>query len=191
MTITAAADRWNNAIVTLEAGDRLGHWGGPAIVTVPMVDGNTDYDALIDGGIVVAPHVDRLADVVAQLLAEIDAEAEAERLVHMTAGAGQALVYNEKAAEALRFLTDPAPKADDYPILAASIAIEAPTLAEVARLVSARRAAWTRLAAAIESVRLGTKKTIEAAGTVEAARAARAAVRWPSTGTPTPPAGVE
>lgn len=189
--ITASADRWGNSVVTLEAGDVLASCRGPTTVFVPLRPGNADYDALVARGIAIAPYVQPLDELKAEFAAEIDTRAEAERLVHMTAGAGQALVYREKADEADRYLADPSPTAERYPILMASVGIEAETLPLVAALVSARRVAWARLAAAIEQARLGAKKAIMAAPTADAARTARMAVAWPTSGTPAPPAAPE
>jgi hypothetical protein len=50
----------------------------------------------------------------AQSLAEIDAQAEAARLRHITPGAGQALTYERKRAEAEALVRDPAPAPRDY-----------------------------------------------------------------------------
>ncbi|NEW96654.1 hypothetical protein [Rhodopseudomonas sp. BR0G17] len=121
-----------------------------------------------------------LAIVKEALKAEIDAEAETVRLRYITAGAGQAMVYQQKGAEADRLAADTSPDPAHYPILAASIGIDGATLADVAALVNATRAAWSAAAATIEAMRLGTKQAIDAAVSDTDARAARAAVAWPA-----------
>jgi hypothetical protein len=118
-----------------------------------------------------------------RLCEAVDADAERERLRYVTRGSGQAGVYVLKEEEARRFkvmvdggLTpDPA----EFPILSASVGIEAATIGEVADLVSATAAQWRLLAAAIEGARLGTKKLINEAPDATAALAARQAVVWP------------
>ncbi len=135
---------------------------------------------------VAADHADLLAfrypDLAAlreQVKARVDAAAEAVRLKYVTPGSAQAMVYREKAEEAARLQDDPAPDPADYPILAASVGIEASTLALVAQQVLAKKALWTLLAAAIEAVRLGAKRDIDAAATAPAIEAIAANLAWP------------
>ncbi|MCD1644332.1 hypothetical protein [Aurantimonas coralicida] len=125
------------------------------------------------------PPIPDLATRKAELKAAIDAAAEAERLKYVTAGAGQSMTYQEKAAEAARLADDPSPDPADYPMLAAEIGITAATLADVAATVAANRAAWRTIGAAIEGARLGTKAAVDAAETVDDAEAA-ALVAWPA-----------
>jgi hypothetical protein len=114
----------------------------------------------------------------AQALAEIDVQAEAARLRHITPGAGQALTYERKRAEAEALVRDPAPAPRDYPFLGAEVGITGDTLAGVAALVHQRSAEWTRHAGAIEAARLGAKRRIQDAANPRALRAA-ALVKWP------------
>lgn len=113
------------------------------------------------------------------LTAKVDADAEAARLLWITAGSGQALTYEQKRAEAERMATDPTPQPDAYPLLAAEVGITADTLAAVGALVRARAAAWTAIAAQIESLRLQAKAAVMAATNAAEARAA-AVVNWPA-----------
>lgn len=124
-----------------------------------------------------APSVD-LDAVKSFLLAKTDADAETARLSHITGGAGQAMTYSQKAAEAKAFLADAEPDAANYPLLSAEVGITAPTLAGVAAVVAAAHAAWTVTGAQIEALRLGAKAAIAAADDTDAAHAA-AAVSWP------------
>ncbi|MDF2981413.1 MAG: hypothetical protein K0Q69_1185 [Devosia sp.] len=117
--------------------------------------------------------------VKAELRERIDTEAEATRRKYITPGAGQALTYQQKAAEAARLQGDPVPDAAGYPLLAAEIGITAPTLAEVGQVVRAAHEAWMVLGAQIEAARLGAKKAIDLATTIEAA-CAGAEVMWPA-----------
>ena len=114
----------------------------------------------------------------AAAVAEIDAQAEQQRQRYLTPGAGQALVYERKRAEAERMATDADPQPADYPLLAAEVGITAPTLAEVGAAVRALADQWTAAAAAIEATRLSAKAAIAAATTPPEVRAA-AHVTWP------------
>jgi hypothetical protein len=113
------------------------------------------------------------------LTMQVDADAEATRLLWITPGSGQALTYEQKRIEAERMASDPAPQPVDYPMLAAEVGITADTLAAVGALVRARAAAWTAVAAQIESLRLQAKAAVLAANNAAEARAA-AAVHWPA-----------
>ncbi len=114
----------------------------------------------------------------AQALAQIDGQAEAARLRHITPGAGQALTYERKRAEADALLHDPAPDPLDYPFLVAEVGITANTLAGVAALVRQRADDWTRIATVIETARLTAKQHIQDAASPRALREA-AEVQWP------------
>lgn len=116
--------------------------------------------------------------VKAMMVAQIDADAERARLAHITGGAGQAMSYLQKAAEAKSCLADTEPDAEAYPLLAAEIGITAPTLGEVAAVVAAAHAAWTVIGAQIEALRLGAKAAIAAATDAATAEAA-AIIDWP------------
>jgi hypothetical protein len=110
----------------------------------------------------------------------VDADAEACRLRYLTRGAGQAMVYQQKAAEADALLAaggeaDPA----DYPILAASVGVEADTLQAVAELVIATRSQWTQIAAQIEAVRLSAKRDLDATSDPLELRRIRKEAQWP------------
>lgn len=113
------------------------------------------------------------------LASKVDADAEAARLLWITSGSGQALTYEQKRAEAERMAEDSAPQPGSYPMLAAEVGITGDTLAAVGSLVRARAAAWTAIAAQIESLRLRAKSAVMAATNSTAARAA-ADVTWPA-----------
>ena len=114
----------------------------------------------------------------AAAVAEIDAQAEQQRQRYLTPGAGQALVYERKRAEAERMATDADPQPAAYPLLAAEVGITAPTLAEVGAVVRDLAGQWTAAAAAIEAARLSAKAVVSAATTPPEVRAA-AHVTWP------------
>lgn len=124
-----------------------------------------------------APIID-LDAVKAMMISKIDAEAERARLAHITGGAGQAMSYLQKAAEAKACLADAGPDSAAYPLLAAEIGITAPTLGEVAQVVAAAHNGWTVIGAQIEALRLGAKAAVSAATDAATAEAA-ALIDWP------------
>lgn len=109
----------------------------------------------------------------------IDADAEGSRGKYITLGAGQAMTYMQKAAEAKAYLAADMPDMSDYPLLLAEVGITAPTMSEVATVIATAFTQWQQIGAAIESVRLGTKAAIEAAETVDDVKAAAASAVWP------------
>lgn len=108
----------------------------------------------------------------------IDDAAERCRLLWITGGAGQAMVYQEKRAEAVRFVAEGG-EPEDFPILSASVGIEGEDLAAVAAVVLGTAAAWTALAASIEGLRLSAKRSAGLAGTWAEIDASQA-VDWPT-----------
>jgi hypothetical protein len=109
----------------------------------------------------------------------LDGAAESARLKYITGGAGQALTYSQKADEAMRYVASAEPVATDYPLLSAEIGITAPTIGEVATIVAGAYAQWQQIGAAIEATRLGGKAAVDAAETVEAAKAIVDGITWP------------
>ena len=126
-----------------------------------------------------------LDQVKAEAKAAVDREAGFARLKYITDAPGQDLTYDRKRREALQALDDAAPTAQKYPVLSASIGIEVPNtgnakadLDAISNLVIARELQWAAIASQIEALRLGAKKAIQDAATVEAVQAA-AQVSWP------------
>ena len=123
----------------------------------------------------------------AELLAWVDAAAEMVRLKYITPGAGMAMTYAEKFAQAqyvnaqgeqaANALTE-AERQAQFPTLSASVGLEAATLWDCATLVLTKYAAFAQLSMVIERTRLSAKKAIAAAATVEEANAAYEAVKW-------------
>ncbi|MFG1417005.1 hypothetical protein V5F38_04205 [Xanthobacter sp. V0B-10] len=132
---------------------------------------------IVGGGIV--PRSVDLSALKATLCTQIDAAAEAERARYITPGAGQAMTYQTKAAEALALAADHAPDPSAYPLLSAEIGITASDLAGVGAVVRAAYAAWQVIGAGIERARLAGKAAVQAASDEAEARAA-AAVEWPA-----------
>ncbi len=111
---------------------------------------------------------------------QVDVAAEAERLKYITGGAGQAMTYQRKVEEARVASTDSNPDPGDYPLLAASVGIDGPDIATVAGVILDMDAAWAHIGAAIEAVRLGSKKAIDETESQAAAQMAFDVVEWPA-----------
>lgn len=99
----------------------------------------------------------------------INAAAGAIRARVVTALPGQEMIYLRKEAEALAFVAHPDPPGDaeGFLFLAAEVGITAPTPWEVAQTVLNLSAQWQALGAALEALRLGAIRDIEAAKTTE------------------------
>jgi hypothetical protein len=162
--------------------------GGDALLvervldTVPP-DGNppvTGESVQFDGSKVVVTRTygtPNLQPLKAEAKAQIDRQAEDARQRYITAGAGQALEYQEAAEEAVRYAATGG--AGSYPMLQASVdAGEAPDLAAAAALITARENAWATIGATIRRLRLTAKRAVDAATTVALIRSA-SQVEWP------------
>jgi hypothetical protein len=113
-----------------------------------------------------------------QVKDRIDSAAETCRLKYITPGSGQAMVYQQKAEEAKACLAATGPVAADYPLLAAEADATFVTISALAATVAMLTAQGLGLAAAIEALRIGGKKTATDALTVAAVLAAEV-INWP------------
>ena len=178
MTVRVVYDAATGRVLSCTFGDVVTAEGQAVLEVADMIrpdEWRVAADALVPANTPDPP----LAPLQLALAAQVDREAEAARLLWITAGSGQAMTYEQKRAEAERMATDPAPQPDAYPLLAAEVGITADTLAAVGALVRARAAAWTAIAAQIESLRLQAKAAVMAANNAAEARAA-AVVNWPA-----------
>jgi len=112
-----------------------------------------------------------LADVVADAYGEIDAAAGAARSRYITVAPGQEAVYLRKAEQARAFaaagFTGTAP-----PYIAAEAEARGMTAEDLANEVLGVAQQWDDvLSPRIEAIRMSSKRSIEAAATVEAAQA--------------------
>lgn len=119
----------------------------------------------------------------------VDDAAEACRLSYFTPGAGMALTYVEKfaQAQAVAAMGEAAANAlshedreAQFPTISASLGIEAPTLWACAQLVLTKYAQFAAMSLYIERARLSGKAAITAAATADGVREAYAAVTWPT-----------
>jgi hypothetical protein len=139
---------------------------------------------LVDGEFAPPPALPmNLSALKVALKSQIDEAAERERLKYITPGSGQALEYQQAAAEATILLaaiaSDPQhePDPDDYPMLMASIGLDGETLMVVATTVATMHRQWQAVGSAIRSARLAAKKAIDEAPDEAAARAVQPV--WP------------
>lgn len=161
-------------------------WSGNRI-RIRAVPGLMHYDAIREAGLDIADPA--LAALKAELCAKVDDAAERERLRYITPGAGMILTYQEKFAQAVAVeqMGEAAANAMsenqrllDFPILSASVGVEAATLWDCAVLVRERYTLFAQLANGIERTRLHGKAQIRAATTVQGVRAAYGAIAWPT-----------
>ncbi len=115
-----------------------------------------------------------LAIVRLSLAERIDTEAEQVRLRFVTGGAGQAMTYARKEAEARAWTID---SSVPTPFLDAEATATGQPLSAVAAEVVARADAWVQIGSAIEGTRMGAKAAMEQADTL-AGIVAAAAVDW-------------
>ncbi|NKC04297.1 hypothetical protein [Brucella haematophila] len=121
-----------------------------------------------------------LMELQANLKRDIDSKAEIERLKYITPGAGQAMTYQQKVAEARAFKAETDPNATEYPLMLSEVGITAPTINGVADVVLAAYAQWQQIGGAIEAIRLAAKRDIDTTTDKAAARAIVDATVWPS-----------
>jgi hypothetical protein len=57
MKITYMSENNDSIAVTLEDGEVLGHFSGPITMSVPVCEGNNEYDNIISKNIVVSPYI--------------------------------------------------------------------------------------------------------------------------------------
>lgn len=118
------------------------------------------------------PVVPTLEQVRAEALRAIDAAAEAARAAYLTPGSGQALEYQQVAAEASQYLMHVAaevePDPADYPMLAYEAAARDVPLAQVVTEVMDAVQVSTLAGRVIRVRRLAAKAAVRAAETPEA-----------------------
>ena len=119
----------------------------------------------------------------------VEEDAERIRLSYITPGAGMAMTYTEKhqqaqaveaIGEAAANAMTPEQRAAQFPTLAASVGIEAPTLWQCAALVIQKYEQFALLSGAIERARLTAKKGISDASDQAGVIAAYEAITWPN-----------
>lgn len=151
----------------------------------PAIEVETGYTYDAEAGVaspVIEPRP--IAEVQAEACAKIDAAAETARLAFITPGAGQALVYQRKEAQARACLAaydaQNQPPAGTYPALEAEVGITGADTVGVATVVAGMADAWAAIGDSIEAIRLGAKKAVGEAAAPADIPPIVAAVEWPS-----------
>lgn len=157
-------------IAWFDAGNRTTRW--------PVDDNNEQTDEALQEVLMPYNIYVTLDHLKTGLKAQIDAQAEQERLKYITPGAGQAMTYSRKVEQARAVLAASNPVPEDYPMLATSIGIDGEDLISVANVIIGMNAAWETIGSAIELARLSAKRAIDQAETVEDAKAVT--VTWPN-----------
>jgi hypothetical protein len=166
------------------------HEGGASI---PANLGNRDYRKALAweaaGNTIAAYQGPSLQSVKTRYRSMIDDDAEGVRLRYVTPGAGMAMTYQEKFAQAQAVAAmgeqsanamSEADRLEQFPTLAASVGIEESTIYACAQLVLARYAAFAAMSYQIERARLQGKAAVAAASDVQGVVAAYEAVAWPT-----------
>lgn len=109
----------------------------------------------------------------------VDTEAENVRLQFITTGSGQAMVYQEKVAQAQAYEAATVPQDADYPLLMAESNVTGMSIDLVAQNILDTRAQWLLIATAIEQTRLQAKEDIQAALTPEEVYSIITNLVWP------------
>lgn len=127
--------------------------------------------------------IDDFSTLDAELIAQIDASAEEQRVRFITSGAGQAMEYQEALAQARACL---AGEPEPFPMLEADVAagtIDPRTgepvadVAQAADLVVFNYEQWVAVGSTIREARLGAKVAVRAAET-RATKQAAAMIDW-------------
>lgn len=117
--------------------------------------------------------------VKAQALSAIDNAAEASRAAFITTGDGQAMVYQEKVAEAEKSQSDATPDPAKYPLLSAEANALGLELSTLASSILALREQWLQVAAQIEASRLKAKADVTSATAHDEIETILNGLSWP------------
>jgi len=178
----------NSKVVELindQGGDINALFTAEIVATLVLDDGTAVVGGTWDGTVFTtpAPEIIPLAATQTMLKNRIDIEAEAARMKFITGGAGQALIYERKRAEAENWLAATSPAATDYPLIKARAERLNPTTPDYAAVATEWKTqadTWMVVAAAIEDIREGTKEAIDAATTAADALTAASNLTWPA-----------
>lgn len=167
--------RCNNAWLGGASEDDLTAIGAVPVVRAARPAYNSDTQALQEvqnEGAITYQVIDKqpaeidaaISDRAREAVKAVDDFAEQVRLRFLTAGSGQAMVYQEKVEVAAEWVAAGSPAdASAFSLISAEIGITAEDAAGVVAVWQTMRAAWRQVAATIEAIRLGTKAAIDAA----------------------------
>lgn len=149
--------------------------------TIEWLDANTAAPSADE---LAAAH---LASLKAAERAAVNEAAEEQRLKRITGGATKAMEYMEARDQAVAVLAMGEAAANalpnhgfaEFPVLSASVPIEAASLYAAAQLVSGRYELYVSIAGQIKAKAIAAKAAITAATTEDQVRAVRGAIVWP------------
>ena len=124
-----------------------------------------------------------LRDARRKARAEVSRAAEAARKQFVTPGSAKAMAYQEKAREAVAYLADPDPQAENYLLLASEVGVTAPVeegILGVAQVVAGKYQLFRQIEAVIGGTEAAAQKTVKEAESVEAIDAVIAGLTWPT-----------
>lgn len=176
------------------AGNHSIAWSSAAAAYVVSYPSNAVFDVASEADVVDTlnragyPHLAPGYDYKSAVKAQIDATAEAHRLRHITGGPSKSLEYTIAAIQAfaVRNLGEAATNAlsnhgvAEFPVLAASVPGEAPTLHDAALLVIARFADYAHIIGRIKRTVIDAKAIVDAAADAPSAWAVYASIEWPT-----------
>lgn len=194
-------DQWRDEVRAIQWDGSQGHVEHNSMKNTPLVDISA-LSSVIDAWSNAAPKIiePTLDEIRATLKNRVDSDAEAVRMRYLTPGTGMSMTYAEKrdqanAVHSMGIKPDGSfdaaygesranalsaqEQVAQFPTLAASVGLEAPTLWDCALLVIAKSEAWATLSHVIEITRLRGKKAISDASDAATARAAYEAITWP------------
>ena len=159
----------SDSILTIWSLEELSRIGVYPVAESVVYDGfvATGYTLSYFDGMVEKTYIVEPVDVNSlkpPILASIDSDAEIARQKYITRGAGQAMTYQSKVAEAIRYHETNGQ--GDYPFLNEEVGITGDTLAEVAATILTMHHEWQIIGGQIERERLAAKKAVELATTV-------------------------
>jgi thiamine pyrophosphate-dependent acetolactate synthase large subunit-like protein len=133
-----------------------------------------------DGAKVVPPPLPSLEEVRGLAIERVEHGAEVELQAALGAKLpASVLLFQALSDELVHFHADPAPTAENYPLLASLVGKRgAVDLQGAAQLVAERRARWLQRAAAVEAVRLQTLEDLDAAQSPEEIDAVLQRLDW-------------
>lgn len=158
-------------------------WRPPTGYTLVEADGlSVGVGWLWDGSAftIPAPPTIDLAQVKQDAIALINDEAEKQRLHYITPGAGQAMTYLEKAAQAESIINGEAPDPNKHTLIFAEAEVTGQLPAVVATVIKNRYDAWKVIGSLIEKERRRLIIAVENASDVSQVSSATQSAEWPS-----------
>ena len=117
--------------------------------------------------------------LISEAHARVDERAEASRLKYITPGAGQAITYAQKEAEAVSYVATVTPVDTDYPMIKAQSVATGETMLVIANVIIGTANGWRPIAAQIEALRMKAKEDISSSLSLFEIKAVEASLLLP------------